>query len=342
MYGYWGAGMPAQNQLMEIISIQTEIAKLGLDLPNVMQLVTDRTLALIGADGAAIELAEGDEMVYRATAGSAQSQIGLRIKRDNSLSGLAVKEGETLLSVDCETDPRVDIDACRKVGLRSMIVMPLHHNGATVGVLKAMSAQPGKFADQDVTLLNLLSEVVGASMFFATKYNTDDLFYQATHDSLTGLANRALFMDRLRTLTSRHAREQKAAGILMIDLNGLKQVNDTFGHRAGDAMIKEAANRLKQVARQSDTVARLGGDEFGAILSPVEIENGIQAAIDRIRAETASPFQFENRTFQLSASIGAAHFPDESVEIEHLIELADQRMYEVKRRHHDRIRPDAY
>ena len=101
-------------------------------------------------------------------------------------------------------------------------------------------------------------------------------------------------------------------------------------------------NGLKQVARQSDTVARLGGDEFGAILSPVEMENGIHAAIDRIKAETASPFQFENRTFQLSASIGAAHFPDESVEIEHLIELADQRMYEVKHRHHDRTHPEIH
>jgi diguanylate cyclase len=319
---------------MQIISIQSEVSKLGLDLGSVMALVVERTLHLVGADGAAIELAEGDDMVYRATAGTAQRQMGLRIKRDGSLSGRAVRQSQTLRSDDCETDPRVDINACRKVGLRSMIVMPLHHNGEPVGVLKAMSGQPAKFSEQDVELMNLLSDVVSAAMFFAAKYNLEDLFHRATHDGLTGLANRSLFMDRLRTLTARHAREPSTAGLLMIDMNGLKPTNDNFGHRAGDAAIKELASRLQAAARHSDTVARLGGDEFGVILCPVDTTYGIETAIARIELEIASPFRFEEHHLQISASIGAAHFPDEGEEIERLIELADQRMYDVKRRHH--------
>ena len=321
---------------MEVIAIQQDIAKLGLDLGGVMALVVERTLGLVNADGAAIELAEGEDMVYRAASGNAAAQIGLRLKRSHSLSGLCVAEGHTLRCDDSEADERADREACRKVGLRSMIVMPLNHKGETVGVLKAMSASPGKFSPEDESLLNLLSEVVAAAMFLATKYDKDDLFHQATHDGLTGLANRSLFMDRLRKLVSQKGRSTDAAGVLMIDMDGLKQINDTLGHRAGDAMIKELAKRILTVARHSDTVARLGGDEFGAILTPVDHPEGLDAAINRMMSEIAIPFRFENRELALSASIGAAAFPDEGDEWEGLLDLADQRMYAVKKRHHSR------
>ena len=323
--------MSSTQQLMEIIRIQGEIAKLGLDLGAVMGLVVDRTLALTGADGAAIELAEGDDMVYRAAAGSAAPQIGLRLKLGASLSGLSVRTGEILRCDDSESDARVDRDACRQVGLRSMIVMPLRHNGVTVGVLKAMSSQPAKFTEDDVHVLGLLSDAVGAAMFFAAKYDVDELFHRATHDALTGLANRSLFMDRLRSVVAQGERESHPAAVLMIDMDGLKQVNDNFGHRAGDAVIAEFANRIKGAARLSDTVARLSGDEFGVILMPVDLPEGVGAAMQRLTHEIEPPFLFEGKTYQLRASIGAAHYPEEGEDINRLIELADHRMYVVKR-----------
>lgn len=143
--------MPTREQLMQVIEIQREIAKLGLDLAEVMQFAVEQVLPLMGADGAAIELAEGDEMVYRAASGISKPQLGLRLRIDGSLSGLSVRTGEILTCADSETDPRVDRLACQKVGLRSMIVMPLKHTGTTVGVLKAMSARPEKFSQADVT-----------------------------------------------------------------------------------------------------------------------------------------------------------------------------------------------
>lgn len=316
---------------MEIIGIQTEIAKLGMDLGAVMSLVVERTLSLVGAEGAAIELAEGDDMVYRAAAGGAAGQIGLRLKVDNSLSGLCVRTGETLRCEDSETDPRVDREACRKVGLRSMIVMPLKHNGTTVGALKAMSQHPAKFSDEDMHLLGLLSEMVGAAMFFAAKYDADELLHRATHDGLTGLANRSLFMDRLRNVIAQSQREPRPAAVMMIDMDGLKTVNDTHGHRASDALIAEFASRIKAIARLSDTVARLGGDEFGIILMPVDLPQGTSAAVQRLTREIEPPFMFEGKMYQLRASIGTAHYPDEGGAIEDLIELADNRMYEVKK-----------
>ena len=322
--------MPNTTKLMEVISIQSELVRLGMDLGAVMHLVTERTLSLVGADGAAIELAEGDDMVYRAASGAASGQIGLRLKRDSSLSGLCVRAGETLRCDDSETDPRVDREACRRVGLRSMIVMPLLHNETVVGVLKAMSMQQAKFGEAEEALLQILSDAVGAAMFHAAKYDQDELLHRATHDGLTGLANRSLFMDRLRVTTAQMMRAKGAAAVLMIDMDGMKQVNDTHGHRAGDAVIAEFANRLKTVARLSDTAARLGGDEFALILTPVDLPEGVSAVIGRLTREIEPPFLFEGRMYQLRASIGAAAFPHDGTEVENLIELADQRMYAEK------------
>jgi diguanylate cyclase (GGDEF)-like protein len=333
--------MPNSQQLLEIIHIQTEIAKLGLDLGNVMALVVERTLSLVEADGAAVELAEGDDMVYRATSGIAKSYLGLRLKLATSLSGLCVRTGDILRCDDTENDERVDRLACRKVGLRSMIVMPLRHKGLTVGVLKAMSSQPAKFDETDMELLGLLSELIGAAMFYATKYDIDDLFHRATHDSLTGLANRALFMDRLRQEVARSDRDPQSIGVLMIDMDRLKYLNDFYGHRVGDAAIVEFSHRIRKGARTSDTVARLGGDEFGMLLVPVEIPGGAASAIERMTLEIEQQFTFDGQTYDLRASIGAAQFPNDSTDINQLIDIADQRMYSTKKQRSSQHEPKA-
>ena len=325
--------MPSREQLLHIIGIQSEIAKLGLDLGGVMQYVAEETLSLVEADGAAIELAEDGEMVYRAASGIAKPQLGLRLKIGGSLSGLSVMTGKVLACSDAETDPRVDRVACRRIGLRSMLVMPLKHLGVTVGVLKAMSAQANKFKVRDQRLLEMMSEVVAAAMYFSVKYDSDTLFLKATHDSMTGLANRALFMDRLRNAVARTQRENSPSGVLMIDMDGLKQISDTHGHRIGDAVIVEFSQRLKRSTRETDTAARLGGDEFGVILSPLENAEGISPVVARIAAEMQSPFVFEDEAYLLQASIGSALMPEDGHEPERLLDVADRRMYAVKQSH---------
>lgn len=324
--------LPSKQKLLEVIGIQTDIARLGLDLSGVMNLVAQKTLHLVDAGGSAIELAEGEEMVYRAAAGAAESSLGLRLDRATSLSGLCVARGEMLRCDDAETDARVDREACRRVGLRSMIVMPLKHGGVTVGVLKAMSATPGHFGADDIAVLDLLSEVVGAAMYHSTRYASDDLFHKATHDSLTGLANRSLFMDRLHTALSQSQRDGEPGGLLIIDMDGLKQINDSHGHRAGDKALIELGQRLSGCARASDTVARLGGDEFAMLLRPVNPGPGIEAVIARLSQQIATPFRPEGLDIELRASIGAAVFMAEGADIAALVELADQRMYAHKRR----------
>lgn len=328
--------LPVVDRLLRIIKTQTEIVKLGLDLGGVMALVAERAQKLTLADGAVVELAEGDEMVYRAACGSAEPQLGLRLKRAGSLSGLCVETGKVLRCDNAETDVRVDRDACRRVGLLSMLVVPLTHHEMAVGVLKVISRHVNTFGDSDIEILELMSELIAAAMFHATQYEANELFQRATQDALTGIANRALFFDRLRQGLAQAKRTSRCVGILFLDMDGLKQINDEHGHRAGDAALKELVRRIMDVLRQSDTVARLGGDEFGVILTQIDHPSGAMLAAKRLAERIESPFLFERHNLTLAASIGQALFPDDGEQMDVLLEKADQAMYAEKRlrKHH--------
>jgi diguanylate cyclase (GGDEF)-like protein len=317
--------------LMEIIRMQTEIAKLGLDLSGVVEAVVERIPAITNAEGAIVEYIEGNEMVYRGASGFTRPLLGTRVKREASLAGLCVRLGQVLRSDDVLVDPRVDLAPFQGVAIRSMVVAPLKHEGSVVGVLKIVSSNTHAFTVRDVRVLELMSELIAASMYHAARNETDALYQQATHDPLTGLANRALFFDRLRRRIYPGRRQIEPLGILLIDLDGLKKINDSHGHRAGDAVIRETALRISRIPRRSDIVARLGGDEFGVILEEISVSSDLIAIVERISLETDQPFRFEGRTLQLAASIGYARFPEDGTEVDALLEVADRSMYQMKR-----------
>jgi diguanylate cyclase (GGDEF)-like protein len=317
--------------LLDIVRLQTDIAKLGLDLGGVMSLVTERAQEITRADGAVIEWAERDEMVYRTASGSIGPHLGLRLKRDGSLSGLCLAASSALCCEDSETDARVDLEACRRVGLRSMVVVPLKHLDTAVGVLKVTSREADAFTQQDLSILALMSELVAAAMFHAAKYGESELYIRATHDSLTGLANRSLFYDRLRQAIHLAERSSKSVGVLNIDMDGLKTINDTHGHRAGDAAITETASRMKKAARRSDTVARIGGDEFALMTPSVTQQHEMVRQSQRLANEVSKPFRFEGHRLQLGISVGFALFPQDGNDINTVLECADRRMYSEKK-----------
>lgn len=322
---------PTPAQLLAIIRMQTEVAKLGLDLSAVMTLVAEQAQAITKAAGAVVELAEGDDMVYRAVAGAASSLLGLRLLRSTSLSGLCVTLGQALRCDDTDDDPRVDRAACRRVGIRSMVVVPLIHEGSAVGVLKVFSPRVRGFGDADVHILNLMADLIAAALYHAAKYGADELFRRATTDPLTGLPNRALFLDRLRQALAKSCREQRQLAILMIDMDGLKPINDHHGHQAGDAAIQEMGRRIHVGVRSSDTVARLGGDEFGVVLPQVDSRQEAVGTARRVSEQCNNIYQLGDRALTLGASIGVAVYPDDGGELERLLESADQAMYTEKR-----------
>ncbi|NWK45520.1 sensor domain-containing diguanylate cyclase [Ralstonia pickettii] len=324
---------PLQNPatLLEIVRAQSQIAKLGTDLGAIMALVTERAQHLTCATGAVVEMAEGDEMVYRATSGLTETLLGLRLARQGSLSGLCVQTGEILHCTDSETDPRVDREACRRVGLRSMVVTPLRHLDTTVGVLKLVAPEVDAFSASDIGVLELMSELIASAMFHAANAERDQLYLRATHDALTDLPNRALFYDRLRQSIHLAQRAHGGLGVLNIDMDNLKLINDRHGHRAGDAAIRETAQRMGRTARRSDTVARVGGDEFAVLLPGIGARADAQAQSERLIEEVQQPYVFEGQPLDLRVSVGIAVMPEDGTEITTLLDQADREMYSTKR-----------
>lgn len=327
--------LPAER-LLAIVLFQTEIAKARMDLGEVITRAAELCQTLTAADGAAVEMADGPDMVYRTATGLASPQLGLRIPRIGSLSGRCMADGLAHVCEDSETDPLVDRIACRIVGLRAMIVVPLRYEDVIVGVLKVVSAAPSAFGDADLQALTLMSEVIAAAMTHATEHTTkleelEALYRMATRDALTGLANRALFYDHLHQGLALARRQKHPMGIALLDMDGLKAINDGHGHRAGDAALRTLAARLRQATRASDTVARLGGDEFGVLLATVQDVQAAAEVGEKLARQVEGPFEFEGRPHPLGASIGLAVFPDEGMEPEALVALADERMYASKR-----------
>jgi len=152
----------------------------------------------------------------------------------------------------------------------------------------------------------------------------------AFFDSLTALPNRAAFLDHLQQALSLAQREGRQAGLLFLDLDNFKDVNDTQGHDFGDRLIREVAERLSACMRESDSLARLGGDEFVIVLTALSDQESAALAAERILSIFARPFMMECRQIYSSASIGIALYPDDGLDADTLFKCADTAMYHAK------------
>jgi diguanylate cyclase (GGDEF)-like protein/PAS domain S-box-containing protein len=156
------------------------------------------------------------------------------------------------------------------------------------------------------------------------------LSYQAFHDSLTGLANRALFRDRLEHAIARSARTSTRFAVLFIDLDDFKDVNDSLGHAAGDAMLRQMTHRLADEVRDEDTVARLGGDEFAILLESITDEDEVETVANRIVRSAREPFSIGNSAISTGLSIGVAVADGTAASAEAVMRNADLALYEAK------------
>lgn len=160
------------------------------------------------------------------------------------------------------------------------------------------------------------------------------LRHEATHDSLTGLANRSLFADRLTQAINRVGRSSHGVGIVYLDLDGFKGVNDTRGHETGDELLSTIGARIAGCTRVSDTAARVGGDEFAVILDDVADGAAVQELIDRLRQALAPLAMTHSGPVPIQASIGCTFSDDPESSLDQLMREADRSMYEVKRSGH--------
>ena len=162
------------------------------------------------------------------------------------------------------------------------------------------------------------------------KQDEERIRYQANYDSLTGLPNRTLFLDRLSLALARMKRGQGKLGLMFIDLDGFKVINDTLGHELGDMLLQKAAKRLKKCVRLGDTIARLGGDEFTVIMPDLEDPRNGSMVAQRILDALAKTYILDGHEAFVSASIGITVFPDDGDSASHLLRNADTAMYRAK------------
>ncbi|WP_297186999.1 diguanylate cyclase [uncultured Porticoccus sp.] len=158
----------------------------------------------------------------------------------------------------------------------------------------------------------------------------EKIWHNAHHDLLTGLPNRRLFLDRLEQEVKHAKRSSSPLAVLFTDLDGFKDVNDSFGHEVGDRLLADVAGRLTDCVREVDTVARMGGDEFTVILIGTKRRKDAELVAQKIIDALATPFQIAEQTVQISVSIGISFYPRDAASPVALLEAADQAMYKAK------------
>ncbi len=154
--------------------------------------------------------------------------------------------------------------------------------------------------------------------------------HQALHDALTDLPNRTLFHDRVGQALAVAKREHIPVGVMIMDLDRFKEVNDTLGHASGDELLKQAGDRLREALRESDTVARLGGDEFGVLLPKVVDSAAAVSVARKLRKALEAPFTIHGLALQMEASVGIALYPEHGEDVHSLLQRADVAMYVAK------------
>lgn len=196
-----------------------------------------------------------------------------------------------------------------------------------IGVLVVMTQSPLRQVDLVTRVIELFADRAAAELQRAAV--EERLVHQAYSDSLTGLANRPLAMDRLDHAIRAAHRADRRLYVLFIDLDGFKDVNDSMGHVQGDEMLREVASRFSSTVREGETLARLGGDEFLVILEETEVAAGERAA-KRLLHSLLKPISLDGREFTITASIGVTQFPEDGDTPESLMRNSDAAMYQAK------------
>lgn len=244
---------------------------------------------------------------------------------------LAAMSEDRIIICDLLNDPAWQEfqPAICEVGLRSCwsILIYSRHREAS-GLFSLYRRDDRRPEAPTIDLFKLASDLIAVAV--GNRELIDQLSFQARHDALTHLPNRALFSDRLEQAVTSSARTGKAVAVLLLDVDRFKHVNDTYGHQAGDEMLCQIAHRLRSRLRGSDVLARMGGDEFAAVLCELASPDDALSVAISLSEEFREPIDLMGRKQYVTISIGSATYPRDASDIRTLVKNADLALYQAK------------
>jgi diguanylate cyclase (GGDEF)-like protein len=300
---------------------------------DVARLVTNAMIDLVGCDQSSIWLWDGATSCLRRECTAGAPSKGRRIRLDrHETPHLAqmLRDPQPKFFDDEENDP-VLTALMTDAGLVAMVVVPIIARGAFLAVLTVGVRHTPERLQRSADLLKKLTGVAAlAAPALQNRHLIDELGHQVLHDGLTAVLNRTGFNRSLGTILAGEDEASSRAGLLFIDIDGFKELNDTHGHQVGDELLRELAKRLRKTFRADDAVARLGGDEFAVILPGLGTSEEVHAAALRVQASVAARFRVNGLIVQLRLSVGEAVSPTHGTTIDQLVKHADSNMYRCK------------
>jgi diguanylate cyclase (GGDEF)-like protein len=322
-----------QRLLEQLSTIQRAITRRA-PLQSILDSITAGAQELLRDEVAVLRMIDPDEpgMVLMVSHTGLPEELAKRIWRvrvgDAGAGGLAIQR-DTLAVLDDYPRAPESMPEAATASIQSAMAAPVHEHHRVVGSLVVASYRPGRvYSQADREMLQVFAEQVSLAV---TDAKTQEAMHQAFHDSLTGLASRALFLDQLDHALARTAQEGGRLAVLFVDLDRFKNINDSLGHSAGDALLMGVADRLRGCLGPRDTAARLGGDEFAVVVRDGSAPEQVVGMAKRIIGELRAPFHLHGHETFIDASVGIAWGTDRDQDAQSLMRDAVLAMYQAKK-----------
>jgi diguanylate cyclase (GGDEF)-like protein len=248
-------------------------------------------------------------------------------KKFGGLWGWVLNNRQSLLTNAPADDPRFVENAPGRIPIHNFLSVPAMIGTELVGQV-ALANSTRSYNQQDLELVERLATLYAIAI--KHQRTEDKIRKLAYHDPLTGLPNRALFNDRYIIALAGAKRYHQKIGLMVLDIDHFKNINDTLGHDAGDEVLKDFSGKLLSILRKTDTVMRSGGDEFVIMITDVVEPEYIANVAQRILEATRKPFMFHDHEVRIATSIGISSYPEDGEDVEMLLKCADIAMYHIK------------